>query len=90
MRHRGAGKGRQEVPWYATRYQERGVLLERAPLADKVVIADKGFTGAEFEVWMADRGATFLRPDRKDEPPRFGSLGRIRQSIESWVTCPGR
>ena len=24
-----------------------------------------------------------IRPDRKDEQPRFGSLGRIRQWIES-------
>ena len=31
----------------------------------------------------AARRATFLRPDRKDEPPRFGSLGGVRQWIES-------
>jgi len=40
---------------------------------------------------MADRGATFLRPDRKDEKPRFGSLGSIRQRIESvFWTCKGQ
>lgn len=32
---------------------------------------------------MASLGALLLRPDRKDEPPRFGSLGGIRQWIES-------
>lgn len=66
-------------------------MLERVPLAGHTVIADKGFAGAEFEGWMADRGATFLRPDRKDEEPRFGSLGRIRQWIESvFWTCKGQ
>lgn len=63
-------------------------MLERVPLAGLTVIADKGFAGAEFEGWMADRGAEFLRPDRKDEPLHFGSLGRVRQWIESvfWTT----
>ena len=66
-------------------------MLERVPLAGHTVIADKGFAGAEFEAWMADRGAIFLRPDRKDEEPRFGSLGRIRQWIESvFWTCKGQ
>jgi hypothetical protein len=66
-------------------------MLERVPLAGHVVIADKGFAGAEFEGWIADRGATFLRPDRRDEEPRFGSLGRIRQWIESvFWTCKGQ
>src|SRR5439155_6394733 len=65
-------------------------MLERVPLAGHTVIADKGFAGAEFERWMADRGATFLRPDRRDEEPRFGSLGRVRQWIESvFWTCKG-
>src|SRR5215207_3547542 len=40
-------------------------MLERVPLAGHVVIADKGFAGADFEAWMAERGAHFLRPDRK-------------------------
>jgi len=66
-------------------------MLERVSLAGYTVIADKGFAGAEFEGWMAERGATFLRPDRKDEQPRFGSLGRIRQWIESvFWTCKGQ
>lgn len=66
-------------------------MLERVPLAGHTVIADKGFAGAEFEGWMADRGASFLRPDRKGETPRFGSLGRVRQWIESvFATCKGQ
>ena len=66
-------------------------MLERVPLAGHTVIADKGFAGAEFEEFMRLRGATFLRPDRKDERPRFGSLGRIRQWIESvFWTCKGQ
>ena len=43
----------------------------------------KGFAGAAFEQQVAALGATLLRPDRKDEQPRFGSLGGIRQWIES-------
>ncbi len=58
-------------------------MLETVPLAGHTVLADKGFAGAEFEKFMADRGARFLRPDRKGEKPRFGSLGRVRQWIES-------
>lgn len=66
-------------------------MLERVPLAGQIVIADKGFAGADFEAFMAERGAEFLRPDRKGERPRFGSLGRIRQWIESvFWTCKGQ
>ena len=66
-------------------------MLERVPLAGHTVIADKGFAGAEFEAFMAARGARFLRPDRKDEPARFGRLGSVRQWIESvFWTCKGQ
>lgn len=66
-------------------------MLERVPLAGHVVVADKGFAGAEFEAAMADRGAQFLRPDRKDEKRRHGSLGAVRQWIESvFWTCKGQ
>ena len=58
-------------------------MLEGVGLAGHTVIADKGFSGREFEGFMADRGAVFLRPDRKDEKPRFGPLGSVRQRIES-------
>jgi hypothetical protein len=58
-------------------------LLERAIQPGQIVVGDKGFAGAAFEAHVAALGARFLRPDRKDERPRFGSLGGIRQWIES-------
>jgi hypothetical protein len=58
-------------------------LLERVLEPGQTIICDKGFAGAEFEQHIAALGGQILRPDRKDEPPRFGSLGRIRQWIES-------
>ena len=58
-------------------------LLERVLEDGQVVIADKGFAGAEFEQYVTALGGSFLRPDRKDEQPRFGNLGGIRQWIES-------
>jgi hypothetical protein len=66
-------------------------MLERIPLAGHTVIADKNFAGAAFEALMARAGATFLRPDRKDEPRRHGGLGAVRQWIEStFWTCKGQ
>ena len=66
-------------------------MLERVDLAGYTVLADKGFAGAEFEQTMASLGARFLRPDRKDETKRNGSLGPIRQWIEStFWTCKGQ
>jgi hypothetical protein len=55
------------------------------------VLADKGFAGEEFERFMASLDATFQRPDRKNEASRFGSLGALRQWIESvFWTCNGQ
>ena len=66
-------------------------MLDRIPVAGHTVIADKNFSGAEFEALMADHGADFRRPDRKDEPRRYGSLGAVRQWIEStFQTCKGQ
>ncbi|MET4093487.1 hypothetical protein ABIB51_000393 [Arthrobacter sp. UYCu712] len=43
-----------------------------------------GFAGRDFERFITeDLGATLVRPDRKDEKPRFGRFGGIRQWIES-------
>ena len=58
-------------------------LLERVLEPGQIVIGDKGFAGSEFEQLVASLGGTLLRPDRKNEQPRFGSLGGIRQWIES-------
>jgi hypothetical protein len=66
-------------------------LLERVDLHGYTVMADKGFVGEEFEQIMAALGARFLRPDRRDEPHRNGSLGPVRQRIESvFWTCKGQ
>lgn len=58
-------------------------LLERFLRHGEIVIADKGFAGAEFEAHVRALGGQLLRPDRTDEQPRFGSLGAVRQWIES-------
>lgn len=50
----------------------------------QIVIADKGFAGAEFEQQVAAVGARLLRPDRKHERRRFDSLAGVRQWIESY------
>jgi hypothetical protein len=47
------------------------------------VLADKGLAGREFEALVSELGATLARPDRRDEPYRFGSLGGVRQWIEA-------
>jgi hypothetical protein len=60
-------------------------MLRRVDLDGYTVIADKGFAGEEFEQLMAQLGAIFLRPDRKDEPRRFGGLGGVRQWVESII-----
>ena len=66
-------------------------MLGRVPVAGHTVIADKGFAGADFEALMATAGARFLRPDRSNEPRRHGSLGAVRQWIEStFWTCKGQ
>jgi hypothetical protein len=73
---------------------EREVAAEMLACIDLdgyTVMADKGFAGEEFEQIMAALGARFLRPDRKDEPRRHGSLGPVRQWIESVIwTCKGQ
>jgi hypothetical protein len=48
-----------------------------------VVLADKGLAGREFEALVGELGATLARPDRADEPYRFGSLGGVRQWVEA-------
>ena len=52
--------------------------------AGQVILGDKGFAGREFEAFITGRlGAHLIRPDRKDEPARHGSLARQRQWIEA-------
>jgi len=49
----------------------------------QILLADKGFSGTQFAATTADLGLRLLRPDRKDERHKNGSLGRVRQWIES-------
>ena len=54
--------------------------------AGQVLLGDKGFAGRGFEAFVRDRlGACLIRPDRKDEPARFGRLARCRQWIEAII-----
>ena len=48
-----------------------------------VVLADKGLAGCKFDALVGELGATLARPDRADEPYRFGSLGGVRQWVEA-------
>ena len=48
-----------------------------------VTLADKGLAGRQFEALVGELGATLARPDRRDEPYRFGSLGGVRQWVEA-------
>ncbi len=52
---------------------------------DELIIGDKGFAGEAFEEIVRSLAAELLRPDRRDEQPRFGSLGGVRQWIESII-----
>ena len=66
-------------------------MLGRVALDGYTILADKGFAGEEFEQIIASLGARFLRPDRKGQARRHGSLGAIRQWIESvFWTCKGQ
>jgi hypothetical protein len=58
-------------------------MLEGGELRGYTVIGDKGLSGAEIEGLIACLGGAFLRPDRRDETPRNGSLGAVRQWIEA-------
>ncbi len=52
--------------------------------AGQVILGDKGFAGKDFEAFITgELGAHLIRPDRKDEAPRFGKLARQRQWIEA-------
>lgn len=53
--------------------------------AGQTLVADKGYTSAEFEARLADYGIELVRPARRDERPRRGApqLKSLRQIIES-------
>jgi hypothetical protein len=50
-----------------------------------VILADKGLAGRAFAQVVADLGVRLVRPDRADEPARFGNLSGVRQWIEAII-----
>jgi hypothetical protein len=61
-------------------------LLDPASLhPGQVLIVDKGLASAEVDRHLDDLEAVLVRPDRRDEPARFGSLRPVRQWIESII-----
>jgi hypothetical protein len=61
-------------------------LLDPASLQPgQVLIVDKGLAGAEVDDHVGRLAALLVRPDRRDEPARFGSLRPVRQWIESII-----
>ena len=61
-------------------------LLERvARRGGEVVVADKGYAGAQFAAAVAKLGCTLARPARADEPTNGLHLAPIRQRIESII-----
>jgi hypothetical protein len=70
--------------------QAAEVLLDRAARQGvlrpgMVILADKGLAGCEFDQFVGGLDVTLARPDRRDEPARFGSLRPVRQWIESII-----
>ena len=62
------------------------IAIDRAIIKDgQIMIGDKGFSGKEFERTCTEAGIKLLRPDRRDEEPRFGNLGGVRQWVESVI-----
>lgn len=50
-----------------------------------VILADKGLAGRQFDAVVGELGVMLVRPDRQDEPYRFGNLGGVRQWIEAII-----
>ena len=70
---------------------ERDVCLDLLTIAAETgllapgttILADKNLAGREIESQITALGVRLLRPDRRDEPHRHGTLGGFRQWIES-------
>jgi Transposase DDE domain. len=58
-------------------------LLKIGEVQEKTIIGDKGFRGKKLEQEINKLGADLIRPDFKNEKPRFGRGARIRQHVES-------
>jgi Transposase DDE domain len=61
------------------------VACQRALAKGTIILADKGFAGRAFHRQVRALGAHLVRPDRTDQPRRLGSLGGMRQWIESVI-----
>ncbi len=59
---------------------EQGVLR-----ADLLVLSDKGLAGRAMDQAVRGLGAWLVRPDRRDEPYRYGKLGGVRQWVEAII-----
>jgi hypothetical protein len=59
---------------------------QQALAVGTIILADKGLAGRAFHQHIGALGAYLVRPDRTDEPYRFGSLGGMRQWIESIIS----
>ena len=54
-----------------------------------ILIGDKGFAGRDYgNLVTTGHGLHLVRPDRRDEAPRHGPIGCIRQWIESVNDTP--
>jgi hypothetical protein len=61
-------------------------LLDRGSFhPGQVLVVDEGLASAEVDRYLDDLEAVLVRPDRRDEPARFGSLRPVRQWIESII-----
>jgi len=66
----------QDLPGHA---RDTGALRD-----GMIVLCDKGLARREMERYAAGQAKVLLvRPDRKDEPRRYGNPGGMRQWIES-------
>ena len=65
------------------------ILLDRCRRhGGETLLGDKGYASREFAAEVTTRNATFVRPNRKDEPGTGPHLAPIRQRIESiFWTC---
>ena len=80
--------GFELAPANAPEREVAETILERVDCDGRTIVADKGFAGEDFERLVESLGGRLVRPDRKDERRRFGSLGPVRQWIESILwTC---
>jgi hypothetical protein len=66
-------------------------LLPRTDVRAQVILGDRGFVSRELEAQIKALDGLLVRPDKRREKPRFGSLAHTRQWIESiFATLKGQ